>query len=150
MYQIIRCDNSNSDFQNLVVELDKELAVRDGEDHAFYDQYNKIDSIRHCVVLYEEDIPVACGAMKYFDENIFEIKRMYTVLKYRGKGLAGKVLSELEGWAQELFVQKCILETGVNQPEAIALYQRLGYHRIPNYGQYKDVDSSFCFQKFLK
>ncbi len=147
MVKLKRCKNSDSNFIDLVIHLDKELAIRDGEDHAFYDQFNKLDNINHCVVAYENKIPVACGAIKYFDEECFEVKRMFTLPEYRGKGIAGKVLIELEKWGKELLTKRFILETGVNQPEAIALYQRLGYARIKNYGQYEGVSSSLCFQK---
>ena len=90
MTKLARCKNTDQNFVDLVVQLDKELAIRDGEDHAFYDQYNKLDNIKHCVVAYENNIPVACGAMKYYDEETFEVKRMFTLPEYRGKGIAGK------------------------------------------------------------
>ncbi len=57
------------------------------------------------------------------------------------------MLGELERWAQQLGYQRCVLETGKKQPEAIALYTRRGYHLIPNYGQYVGVESSVCFEK---
>jgi putative acetyltransferase len=60
------------------------------------------------------------------------------------------VLSELESWAAELGYPKCVLETGKRQPEAIALYEKQGYQRIPNYGQYIGVENSVCFEKVLK
>ena len=65
----------------------------------------------------------------------------------RGKGIAGKVLCELEAWAQELNFDQCVLETGFKQPEAIALYTRSGYQVIPNYGQYAGVENSVCMMK---
>ncbi len=65
----------------------------------------------------------------------------------RGKGIASKILAELEIWATELFYEKCILETGKKQPEAIALYKKNGYNIIPNYGQYAGVENSLCFEK---
>jgi putative acetyltransferase len=54
MYKIKRTDSDDSDFQKLVTELDKDLAIRDGEDHAFFAQFNKIAAIKHVVVAYEE------------------------------------------------------------------------------------------------
>ena len=79
-----------------------------------------------------------------------EIKRMYTSPESRGKGIASSVLSELEGWASELSYEKCILETGKKQPEAIGLYEKNGYKTIPNYGQYAGIENSLCFEKHLK
>ena len=78
-----------------------------------------------------------------------EVKRMYTLPDFRGKGIATIVLQELEKWAKELRMEKCMLETGKRQPEAIALYTKNGYRLIPNYGQYAGVENSVCFEKLL-
>jgi len=78
-----------------------------------------------------------------------EVKRMYVLPQHRGKGLATRILTGLESWAKELSYQKCILETGKRQPEAIALYTKNGYIVIPNYGQYKGIENSVCFEKVL-
>ena len=145
--QIEKTNAKNKDFIALVEQLDSELAIRDGDDHAFYDQFNKIDMIKYAVVLYDNGEAIACGSIKEFDNATVEVKRMYTIPKERGKGVASMVLNKLEEWAKDLSYQRCILETGINQPEAIALYNKCGYSRIENYGQYKDVESSFCFEK---
>jgi len=134
----------------LVKQLDAYLAEKDGRDHAFYDQYNKLDKIKYVVVAYENDQPVACGAIKEYDANTMEVKRMFTLPECRGKGVATKVLTELEKWAAELGYKKCMLETGKRQPEAIALYKKSGYKSIPNYGQYIAMDNSVCFEKKMK
>jgi len=146
---IRRTDSSNIDFQNLVKLLDADLAVRDGEDHEFYHQFNSIDMLKNCVVAYSEDTAVGCGAFKPFSEDAVEIKRMYTNEEMRGKGFASKILNELEIWAKEEGFRKCVLETGIKQPEAIALYEKNGYCRIPNYGQYIGIDNSVCYEKLL-
>lgn len=149
MISIVRTDSTNADFGRLVRLLDGELAVRDGEDHAFYSQYNKIDSIRYVLVAYENGEAVGCGAIKEYAADTMEIKRMFTHTAHRSKGIASKILSTLEEWAGELGYKKCILETGINQPEAIHVYGRSGYDRIPNYGQYAGVASSLCFEKIV-
>lgn len=149
MIHIVRTDSNNQDFIELVKLLDADLAIRDGDDHAFYDQFNKLDRIKHALVLYDNEKPVGCGAIKAYEPKIMEIKRMYTLSESRGKGFAIKILSELEKWATELNYEKCILETGNKQPEAISLYKKNGYTRIANYGQYTLVENSLCFQKQL-
>lgn len=149
MIQLIRTDSNNPHFQLLVRDLDLELKIRDGDDHAFYAQYNKTDSIKFVVVAYENSVPVGCGALKEYDSDTMEVKRMYVQLEYRGKGIASFVLKELEKWAKELGYKKCILETGENQPEAIKLYTKNNYIRISNYGQYAGVEASKCFEKYL-
>jgi putative acetyltransferase len=149
MIKTVRTNSENIDFVELVARLDNLLAEMDGRDHDFYNQYNKIDKIKHVVVAYSDEIPVACGAIKEFDRKTMEVKRMFTVESHRGKGLAKQVLTELENWALELGYSKCILETGLRLPDAMRLYQRNGYHQIPNYGQYVEMENSICFEKKL-
>lgn len=150
MTQIIRTDSGNSDFQALVKLLDADLAIRDGEEHAFYAQFNKTDKLKYVVVLYHEKAPVACGSIREYSEAVMEIKRMFVQPAFRRKGFAQMVVKSLEAWAKELGYQKCILETGKNQPEAIQLYQKIGYEIIQNYGQYAGVENSVCMQKTLR
>ena len=150
MIRTIRTDSDNQDFIKLVQHLDADLAQRDGNEHAFYAQFNKIDKIKYVVVAYEDDKPLGCGAIKEYAPNTMEIKRMYTSPESRGKGVASKVLAELEKWAAELSCEKCILETGKKQPEAIELYKKNGYKLIPNYGQYAKIENSVCFEKEVK
>lgn len=149
MIRLLRTDSTHPDFIHLVRFLDAELAVLDGDDHAFYAQFNKIDRIAHAVVAYENGRPVACGAIKEYAPGCLEVKRMYTVPESRGQGIASRVLAELETWAAELSCFRCVLETGKRQPDAIALYQKNGYRSIPNYGQYAGMENSVCFEKDL-
>ena len=150
MLKIIRTNSDSPDFISLVKLLDADLTERDGKEHPFYAQYNKINKIKYAVVAYENGNPVSCGAIKEYEPGIMEVKRMYTLPESRGKGIATRVLVELEKWAKELGYGKCILETGKKQPEAIALYKKNGYKLIPNYGQYAGVENSVCFEKEIK
>ncbi len=149
MRTLTRTTSDNQEFQQLVRQLDIELKILDGEDHDFYAQYNKLDQIRHVVLVFENNVAVGCGAIKKYDEECMEVKRMFVPLEQRLKGIASMILKELENWASELKYKKCILETGEKQPEAMALYKKNGYHIIPNYGQYKNVKTSICFLKEL-
>lgn len=150
MINLRRTDSDDADFKALVKLLDADLAERDGADHGFYSQFNKIDKIRHAVVCYENDLPIGCGAIKAFSDEAMEMKRMYVSPAGRNKGIATRVLTELEAWAVELGYPKCVLETGKRQPEAIALYEKNGYTRTANYGQYVGVENSVCFEKVLQ
>ena len=149
MITLNRTDSNDPDFIKLVEHLDLELAIRDGDDHAFYHQYNGITMIKYALVAYFDNIPVGCGAIKKYDDITMEVKRMFVLSNFRGKGIAGKILNELEQWTKELGCNKCVLETGINQHEALTLYRKSGFLRIPNYGQYADIQNSFCFEKVL-
>lgn len=146
---IVRTESSNPHFRELVHQLDKYLAYIDGDEHGFYAQYNTIDVLRHTVVLYVDKSPGSCGAFKALDEKTVEIKRMFTDTSCRGKGLASRVLHELESWAKELGYESCKLETGKRMPDAVHFYKKQGYRVIPNYGQYAGVENSICFEKML-
>ena len=149
MLTYLRTNSSNQDFIHLVKLLDADLAIRDGTDHSFYAQYNKIDLIQHVVVAYDNNEAVGCGAFKNYDETSVEIKRMYVLSQHRNKGIAAAILQQLELWANEEGYQSTVLETGMKQPEAIRLYEKSGYIIIPNYGQYAGIENSVCMKKQL-
>lgn len=145
-----RVDSNNTDFQMLVTLLDKDLSIRDGDEHSFYTQFNSIETIRNAVVCYSNNVPIACGAFKPYQKDQVEIKRMYVLPTFRGMGIGLQILTELEQWANVLNYNSCVLETGKKQPEAISLYQKAGYAFIENYGQYKNIANSVCMQKTLQ
>jgi putative acetyltransferase len=150
MIVLKKTNSEDKDFIALVINLDRELAERDGDDHAFYAQFNKIDKIKYTIVAYNNNMPVGIGAIKEYQTEIMEVKRMFVLPAFRGSGIASQILQKLELWAKELNYKKCILETGIKQPEAIRLYSKNNYSRIPNYGQYKNIDNSVCFEKQLR
>lgn len=147
MIEIKRTDSMDEGFISLVQRLDVELADRDGDEHSYYAQFNKIDTLKYVVLARMDGRPVGCGAVKEFSVDAMEVKRMFTDPAARGCGIASAVLAELEGWASELGYRACVLETGWRQPEAIGLYRKSGYKQIPNYGQYVGMENSVCFRK---
>ncbi len=146
----MKTDYSHKAFQALVHDLDSYLAVTDGEEHAFYNQFNQIESLEYVLLLFLGKDAVACGAIKQYNSETMEIKRMYVVPNHRNKGLASLVLKKLEEWAKELHYHYCILETGLRQTEAVGLYHKNQYKVIPNYGPYQNAENSICFKKVLK
>ena len=149
MFTLKRTTSDTVDFNKLVVQLDAYLAILDGEDHAFYAQFNKSSLLKNALVCYENEIPVGIGAYKEYDATTSEMKRMYVLPEYRNKGIASLILSELELWAKEEKYTVSLLETGYLQKEAIALYQKLGYSITENFGPYKGVENSICMKKIL-
>ena len=95
--------------------------------------------------------PAGCGALKPLagDPTIGEIKRMYTTPAARRRGVSRALLLALEARAAELGYPQLQLETGLAQPEAVALYESHGWHRIEPYGFYKHSPQSVCFAKSL-
>lgn len=104
-------------------------------------------------VLVTVDDQVAGGgslrALPAEGRGVGELKRMYVRPAFRRRGLSRVVLAELERLATEREMVRLVLETGVRQPEAIALYRSAGYRRIANYGPYADEPTSRCYSRWL-
>ncbi|WP_055448906.1 GNAT family N-acetyltransferase [Lacinutrix mariniflava] len=149
MLKIVKTNSENPDFIALVKSLDSYLKITDGDEHEFYNQFNSITLLKHVVIAYHNNIAVGCGAFKPFNDSTVELKRMFTVLDYRGQGIAGEIIKTLELWAQEIGFTTSVLETGTKQTEAVSFYKKCEYRITPNYGQYKDMENSLCFKKIL-
>lgn len=149
MITLKRTNSGDPDFQELVKLLDLELQERDGEEHLFYAALNKTNALNYVVVAYDQGEPIGCGAVRNYSNDTMEVKRMFVPLQKRGQGIASTILAALEDWCKELDIKKCVLETGKNQPEAIALYKKNQYRIIPNFGKYEGVENSVCFEKEL-
>ena len=147
--KLVRTTSDNLDFRQLVVALDAYLRIVDGDDHAFYAQFNKTDSLSNVLVCYDQEVAIGCGAFKAYDSQTVEIKRMYTLPEYRGRGVAKNIMAALEEWAKEEKYSVSILETGYLQKDAIALYTKIGYEVMENFGQYEGISTSVCMQKTI-
>ena len=101
------------------------------------------------VVAMHGEQPVGCGALRPIESGIAEIKRMYVAPDFRGRRIAREILRELERFATEFGYRSIRLETGDRQPEAVRLYEQVGYARIPCYGIYASLPWSICFEKLL-
>ena len=145
-----RTNSKDKDFINLVKELDAFLSVKNGESDDFYSQFNGLEDLHQVIVLYADEKPIGCGAIKKFDSTTVEVKRMYVRKKLQGKNLGVTILTELEIWATELGNEHCVLETGTMLPEAIRFYEKHHYKRIPNYEPYVNAPESVCFEKKLE
>lgn len=106
-------------------------------------------------VAYVDGEAVASGAWRRSSVEAFgttataEIKRMYVAPGLRGTGLARRMLAHLEASAAASGAQALVLETGLRQPEAIALYESSGYTPVAGFGYYRDAPLSRCFAKRL-
>jgi putative acetyltransferase len=149
MLKLIRTTSDNPDFRHLLTFLDANLAENDGDEHWFFEQFNKLDNIKHVIVAYQNEKPVGCGAIKAYNTSQAEVKRVFVSETGRNKGIASQIMQALEHWAKELGFTECILETGIKQLEAVQLYPKLGYNKIPNYEPYVGVALSVCFGKML-
>jgi GNAT superfamily N-acetyltransferase len=100
-------------------------------------------------VLRHERVPAGCGGVKLFDTAYGEVKRMYVRPQWRGLGFGTRMLHHLAAYALQQGVTVLRLETGIYQLEAIRLYERFGFQRIPPFGAYTDDPLSVFFEKHI-
>lgn len=151
MKEIIFIKITNPDDEKVLAiteELSENLYLRFGSDgkNSFQDWQN--DNSRFVFVIAEiNNEIVGCGAIRPIDQNIGEVKRMYS--KYPGKKIGTMILTFLEDKAATLGYTDLVLETRVKNEIAIAFYHKQDYKTIPNYGKYADRPEAICLGKFL-
>ena len=101
------------------------------------------------VVAYSEGAPAGCGGVRLIGPGIAEIKRMYVAPESRQRGVARRILDELEREARELGVTRLLLQTGTRQPEAIALYTNAGFSPRESFGDYPPSPLNVFMEKRL-
>ena len=148
--KIIRTDTLNPKIKELIKLLDKELRGYYGDIQDNYDVHNDTSKGFSAILIEENEEPIGCGAFKPYDEISGELKRIFLKKEARGKGISKLLVKALEDWMLEKNLSISILECGDRQPEALGLYQKLGYKIIPKYGVYIDMPNSICMKKELK
>ncbi len=144
-------DGHDSDFIELCHKLDDFLneLVGGEENRAEYIPYNKLDDIHDVIVVYDNNIPIGCASFKKYDDKCAEVKRVFIEKEYRGQGISNKLMELLENEGRSKGYTYFVLESGEPLVSAMALYRKIGYEVIPNYGQYKDMPDSICMRKKL-
>jgi GNAT superfamily N-acetyltransferase len=136
----------------LIKALNTELEQRypeEGANHFRLDPEEVAPGRGAFLVAYDGSQGVGCGAVRLNEPGVAEIKRMYVVPEWRGRGIAKKLLAELEDQARRIGARQLVLETGERQPEALAVYRRAGFVDIPRFGEYVDSPLSVCLGKVL-
>lgn len=142
----------SEDARRLVSRLDEGLAKLYMPDQRFGPNF-KAAQIGEGRAVYliarHEGRAVACGAIQLLDPTTAEVKRMYTDEQVRGKGIGRAVLEELESRARAMGVTRLVLETGIHQHAAIALYRHAGFEQVDCWGEYLTSATSVCYAKAL-
>lgn len=144
-------DGSNPDFIELCHGLDDFLneLVGGEENRAAYIPYNKLDDIHDVILAYDGENVVGSAGFKKYDDEAAEVKRVFIKEEYRGRGISKELMRLLEDSAREKGYRYLILESGEPLVAAMALYRKIGYEVISNYGQYVDMADSVCMRKEL-
>jgi putative acetyltransferase len=149
---VARADLTDPESLALITRLNQELAARypePGANHFRLDVDEVAPGRGAFLIARLDGAPAGCGAVRLLDPSTAELKRMFTVPSARGRGVGRAVLAALEGEARLLGVKRLVLETGVRQEEAIALYESHGFSHIPLYGEYVTSPLSLCMEKLL-
>ncbi len=149
--RFVDTDGGSRDFIGLCRELDAYLneLVGGEENRAQYLPYNQLEGIHDVVLAYDGGRPVGCAGFQRYDGECAEVKRVYVRKEYRGLGISKEIMKRLEQKAKQKGYSFLILESGEPLVEAMALYRRIGFQVIPNYGQYQDMPESVCMKKKL-
>lgn len=142
-------NGKNKDFILLCRMLDDFLneAVGGEKQREHYVQYNTLEDIHDVILIYDGKIPVACAGFKEYTKDAAEVKRVFVRQEYRGKGLSKQLMRALEEKARNKGYKSLVLETGAPLTAAAALYKKIGYQIIDNYGPYKSMEESVCMRK---
>ena len=149
MPEVRRTTSDDPGFRTLVAALDDELWQRYPDVQAEYAPHNAVDHIATVVVVVDGSRPIGCGCFKPRAPGTVELKRMFVMPEVRGRGVARQIVEALEQWARELGSTAMVLETGNNQPEAVALYTRQGFVQVARFAPYVDMPTSICMHKTL-
>src|SRR5215510_6326071 len=134
----------------LIAALNAELSrtyPEEGACHFRLDADEVADGRGAFLIAWRTGKPIGCGAIRRIEERTGELKRMYVTPQERGRGIGHTILRALEGEAQALGISRVVLETGVRQKEALALYERAGFLRIAPFGEYVTSPLSICMAK---
>jgi GNAT superfamily N-acetyltransferase len=134
---------------HLIHDLCSELSVRYGTPSSPFSPDEALAPQAGFVVARLGGQPIGCGALRRIDEATAEVKRMYVVPHGRRRGIGRRILHALEQLAVGFNYRAIRLETGLEQPEAIGLYESSGYHRIAAYGYHIGDPRSVCFEKTI-
>lgn len=149
--RIVHTSGEDPDFRLLCEELDRTLdrAIGGHDKRQKYLPHNRIETMDTVLLLYCQDRPAACAALRRYDEESAEIKRVFVSPPFRQHGFGRTLLCELIASARRMNCKRLLLETGEFLQVSIRLYQSLGFYRIPNYPPYEKMDESYCMELLL-
>ena len=144
--RLVEVHYDHKDFIKLCGELDSYLNMAiGGEDkREKYKKYNHLDTMDYVVLAYVGDKAIGCAALRRYSDTEIEVKRVFLQDAYRGRNIGGMLLQNLIDKAKELGFARMILETGLFLDASVRLYRRFGFERIPNYGDYQNMEESYC------
>ena len=148
--EVIITHERDERFIELSDKLNQEYYDNLGEMALKYEDYNELNVPHLVLLVLNWDKPIACVSYKIFNDNSIEIKRLYVTKRHRNKGIAHKLVKQIEKVAIDYGFKYSYLVTGVNNIAAINLYKKLDYEVIDNFGMFKDDENCICMKKEFK
>lgn len=137
---------------DLIGALNAELSrmyPEEGANHFRLDADEVAEGRGAFVIVWRGDKAIGCGAVRRIEAGVGEFKRMYVIPEERGSGIGHLLVAALEAEARALGLARLVLETGIRQVAAIALYRRVGFTEISPWGEYAGSPLSVCMTKDL-
>ncbi len=140
---------------NTIRELFREYEQYIGVDLCFQDFENELKSLPGAysrpqgrLYLIESGGEIAgCAALRKFDETACEMKRLYVRENFRGRGLGREAAELIVADARKIGYERMMLDTLPTMTEAIALYESLGFIKVPEYRENPIVGAVFMEMK---
>lgn len=145
--KLIHTNEKDERFLNLVEELDYGYYQRIGDELEKYKQYNEFKDPHFVILMLDGDEAIACASYRKFNEKSVEFKRVYVKKEYRKRGIAYRLIRELEKDVIEKGFEHSYIVTGNNNHAAIRLYEKLDYFKTDKFGQFKDDETVLCMKK---
>lgn len=137
--------------RGMVARVQREYVERyGGPDEAVVDPAEFVPPVGLFLVAEVDGVPAGCGAWRVHRPGVAEVKRVYVAPEFRRRGLAQLLMAALEESAATAGQRAVVLNSGSEQPEALALYAALGYTSAPGYGVYADAPGAVFLGKRLE
>lgn len=136
----------DKEFVRLCDELDSYLdaAIGGKDKREKYKKYNHLDTMDYVILACDGERAVGCAALRRYSDTEIEVKRVFLQEAYRGRNIGGTLIENLVEKAKKLGFRRMILETGLFLEASVRLYRRFGFERIRNYGDYQNMEESYC------
>lgn len=150
-FRYVWTDGCNEEFYNFSIHMEEyyNKMVGGSENRKSFIPYNALNDIYDVIIVYDNELAVACASFKEYDMNTVEIKRVWVNKEYRGLHISKKMMEMLEQRAKEKGYKRAVLQTREKCVEAVNLYQSIGYHLIENYPPYDKMKLAVCYGKNL-
>lgn len=150
-FRYVWTDGGNEDFCKLSIQMEEyyNKMVGGSENRKSFIPYNALNDIHDVVIVYDNEMAVACASFKEYDPETVEIKRVWVNEKYRRQHISKRMMEMLEQRAKDKGYKRAVLQTREKCVEAVNLYQGTGYRLIENYPPYDKMELAVCYGKNL-